>query len=194
MPVIPTGFAQVNFLFGGTQNPTGAEVTLGVDLELYGGTATDLADDAASAFVTHIMPNLNTSTSLVGALAKFGPSATGPSGQVTTATAGGNGGAACSPNVTYLVQKITNDGGRAGRGRWYLPGASEADVSGNGELNAGIITALDPDLTAFLGALTSADLTAVVLHGAGSPITVPSPITSMVTDGLAATQRKRMRR
>lgn len=194
MPVIPTGYAQVNLIFTGSQIPTGAEITMGFDLEIYAGSATGLAGDVGGIFASGIMPNLNASCTLSGALAKFGPSATGPSGEQTFSTVGGDGGAACSPGVTYLVQKVTNDGGRAGRGRWYVPGCSEADVSGNGEIDATFLAQMQSDLDAFLVSITAADLTPVVLHGAESPLSVPSPITGLVIDNRVATQRKRQRR
>jgi hypothetical protein len=193
MPIIPDGFAQVNFVFTGGAVPTGAEVTFGLNIEEYGNPPASLAEDVGTAFFP-VMGELNAGVNLTAVRAKYGPSITGPSGEFAFSEGGGDGGAASTPGLAWLVHKTTSLGGRAGRGRMYLPGLSEADVGGDGSISETPRALLEADLATFMGDLTSLLLIPVVLHGDESPISLPTAITSLNVDSLAATQRRRMRR
>lgn len=193
MPIIPAGYAQLNIVFGGTQNPNGAQITLGLNVGTYSNPPSIAAEDATDAFL-QVLVNLNASTSVIEGRVKFGPTETGPSGLQGYSSNGGDGGAAAAPNGAYLVHKVTALGGRAGRGRMYLPGPSEADVGGDGSIDATFLSALQTDLDAWHTDLVALDLEPVLLHDAGSPITLPTAITSFQADSTLATQRRRLRR
>lgn len=194
MPVIPTGFGQVNWILGGAGLPTGAEVTCGVNIGGFAGTATDAADALATVFVDNILPRIVSSVQLAQTLVKFGPTATGPSGTSSTGGTGSAGGAGASSAVSALVHKNTSFGGRAGKGRMYIPGLQESDVSNAGVIDSGAAGAWATSLGAMLSDMFTADLPAVLLHGVGSPISAPTTITSFSLDPTVATQRRRQRR
>jgi len=194
MTVIPTGYAQANFVFSGAPVPTGAEVTLGIDLDAYAGTPDDLASDLFTVWDDNIMPRLVSAISLSEVRTKFGPVSTGPSGSFTGAGGGGAGGAGASSAVSMLVRKTTAFGGRAGTGRMYIPGLQESDIDAGGNVDSGALSAWTSSLSAFLSDLIVANAVPVLLHGVGSPLTTPSFVTSFVADGTVATQRRRQRR
>lgn len=192
MPLIPVGTAQVNLIFTGTSLPNGAECTFGVDLGV-GGNPTVIAglvDDAVG--VSGFMSNLSNEVELSSILVKFGPVSTGASAQISTSHSG-SAGVGGPPNVTFLVRKTTDDGGRAGRGRMYLPQPAESQVAPSGAVEGAAHSALQSDLDTFFGELVASDIPMLVLHGSGSPISVPSEVTALVLDGHVATQRRRLR-
>jgi hypothetical protein len=192
--VIPLGFAQANFIFSGSQYPTGAQVTLGLDVAAGSGTPLEVATDLALAWADHLLPQQASEMQLDGVLVKFGPEDTGPSAFAISGLAGelGNGGIA--PNTAYLVSKSTLFGGRAGRGRFFMPGPLEADVTQGGTLASARRASLQTSLDAFRAQLLADSHEPVLLHGVGSPITTPSPIVAFTADGTVATQRRRLRR
>jgi hypothetical protein len=111
--------------------------------------------------------------------------------------------AATPPNVAALVKKRTGFGGRANRGRLFLPWAiSEGDVDEVGVLSAAGVNQVQTNITAFVTALGSIqqvianrvydlpwDNPARVL----TAVNKGKVVTSMVVDGLVATQRRRVR-
>ena len=96
--------------------------------------------------------------------------------------------------MSYLIHKSTSLGGRAGRGRFFLPGVPESLVNSNGLLTSGTATAIDSAMSDFIGEMTATGVVPVVLHAEGSPITTPTAITAFSCDAKAATQRRRLRR
>jgi len=193
MPEIPGGYAQANWQFTGAGLPNGAEFTMGLNVGTYSNPPSTAAEDVGVAFLP-VIGNLTADVELINVHVKFGPQVTGPSGDFGFANPGTGGGVGASPNVAYLVHKVTALGGRAGRGRFYLPGVGEGQIDEKGALGAAFLSALQTDLDTFYGNLISLDLEPVVLHEPDSPITLPTAITSFVADATAATQRRRMRR
>lgn len=194
MPVIPNDdFAQFNFIFGGENAPTGAQVTLGAaivpepDPEGY-------AQVVGQAWADEIMPFLAAQLTLVGVLCKIGPNDLGPSALVGFAEVGGAQGVADLPSGALLVRKVTAGGGRANRGRMFVPGVVEANWDAGGELDAGDLAAYQGAFDALRGELIGLGVTPVVLHDEASPVTDPTPITSFEVQPRAATQRRRLRR
>lgn len=194
MTVIPAGFAQVNWRFAGANLPLGAECTMGLNVSGYSGTPTDAASDCFTIWADTLLKQQSTSVQLVEATVKFGPSATGPTGVWPGAVNGSIGGTVSPPNTTFLMRKTTAFGGRAGRGRLYLPGVAENDVGNEGAVLPARLTALNVAGEDLLGQLEVGNLQAVLLHGVGSPITAPTPLTGLVGDSRVATQRRRLRR
>jgi hypothetical protein len=191
---IPIGFAQINMFFTGASLPTGAQCALGFDISGAASSPAAVGADFNTTWnATGVMVRLATGYDYAGCLVKFGPDATGPSARVT-ASIGPSGGTGASPNVTWLIRKNTQDGGRSGRGRWYLPGVPEAAVGSDGAMSGTAVTNLQGDIDELIGLWAADGLIPVVLHETGAPITTPSEITSFTVDGRAATQRRRMRR
>lgn len=194
MAPIPEGYCQANFQFGGTQYPTGAEVTHAFRLDNPADTPADVALALYTLFNGQIMANLTTTTTLVGVLVKFGPDDTGPSAVQSGSAAGSVVDAGIQPGTCYLVNKNTNLGGRVGKGRMYMPGLAESAVGVGGEIASGNVSAFQSDWNAFLAGLGAADLTPVLLHGGNYSLLFPSVVTSYTVQSRAATQRRRLRR
>lgn len=192
MPVIPnSSFAQVNYVFSNDSNPNPAEITLGLGGDFSDGAT--VTDFLAGAFADRILPFLSDNIALVATRLKVGPNSTGPSFENTVVTEGGDTGLAVPANTSILVRKVTASGGRAGRGRWYLPGLRESRVDSGGNIDGTYVSDLGAALDLYFDDLEGADLIPEVLHGAGSPIGTPTPITSFQVQSRAATQRRRMR-
>jgi len=192
--VIPSGYAQINWQFTGTSLPFGADVTLGVDISSYAGTATDAAGDAHQAWVDNIIPRQVNTVTLSNTHVKFGPNSTGPAGDAGTPTAGSGSNPGISPQVSALVHKTTLFGGHPGRGRMFVPGLSESDVNNAGTVDSGALGAWQTSVDGLLSDLGTALLIPVLLHGVGSPLSTPSTITDFTVDSKVATQRRRLRR
>jgi len=192
--VIPADFAQINWSHTGGGLPFGADVTLGVDVSTYAGSPSQAAIDAREAWADNMLPVLNSAISLSLPSVKFGPTATGPTGTASGGGAGGGATPGMSPNVAYLIHKATIFGGRAGRGRMFVPGVAESSVNQAGDVDGGSVTALQGAVDALIADLNTAGMIPVLLHGAASPLTVPSTITTMTVDSRVATQRRRLRR
>lgn len=96
-------------------------------------------------------------------------------------------------NSCWLIKKVTDRGGRKGRGRMYWPGVQADAIEDAGNLEAGVVSS---GTTAF-GGLVSDWITdfgspPVLLHtvsGDGAP----DVIVDFNLDGKIATQRNRLR-
>jgi hypothetical protein len=192
---IPESFCQINFHFGGTNLPFGAECTLAADMTGFIGTPTELATEVKVLFeASTIQEQQDNDVILQQVSVKFGPTATGASGAVSASSAGGGGSAGRTANTAYLIHKQTAFGGHAGKGRLYLPGVVSSVVSDAGTLNGTFPDVMSAAWNNFRDDLDEANIVPVVLHGDGSPLTIPSPITSFLCDPRVGTQRRRMRR
>lgn len=193
MPEIPAGVAQVNLKFTGINLPTGAEMTFGVDQAAQ--TPVGVAGAVCTAWDLSGVQSLQTDETLLASVyVKFGPSLTGPSADVACGLAGVATGAGVHPNTAMLVKKVTPDGGRAGRGRMYMPGMPETVISDSGLVDAGFLGSANTAFEDFRARLNTATIPMILLHGAGSPISLPSVVTSLLVDPKVATQRRRLRR
>lgn len=192
--VIPEGFAQVNLIFAGAAVPTGAQITMGLFIEDEESTPTEVGEEFADLWrAAGISANMSSDVDLAQVLVKFGPNATGPSALLGE-TDGGSLSSPCTPNVAFLVRKNTAAGGRAGRGRFFLPGVVESQVDGAGMIASETRTNLQADLDTLMSSLVSAGLIPTLLHGENAPISTPLQVTSLTVDAKAATQRRRLRR
>lgn len=192
--IIPDGFAQINAIHTGDAAPTGAQWTLAVGLDSFSGGPADLAQTFETWILdSTLYSNVSSLVVMTAVLVKYGPNATGPS-HLEPANEPGTGGTGSAPNVSFLTHKTTSLGGRAGRGRAFIPGVPEGDVNSNGLLTSGTATAVSLALASIIASANSDGCIPVVLHNEGSPITLPTAITSWDCDAKAATQRRRLRR
>jgi len=190
---IPVSYAQANFIYTGNAVPNGAQWTLGLDISASAGTPALVAADLETEYIASgIAANLSNDANLTSILVKFGPDATGPSA-IEAANVLATGGTGGVPNTAFLVRKDTALGGKAGRGRMFLPSVPEASVLQSGVLNSGVVTALQADMDSFFAGLASQGLVPVLLHGDSSPLTTPTPITGFSVQSVVATQRRRLR-
>lgn len=192
--LIPVGFAQVNLKFSGTGQPLGGECTYGLDITGYGGDPADAALLIGNAWGSEQMDVLQSSSvTLASVLVKYGPNATGPSAEVAAGFAGTQT-TPVSPNTSWLVQKRTALGGKAGRGRMYIPGIPESVVDASGVIDTSYVNSSQTHVSDFFLLQSAADLIPVLLHGPDSPIGTPTVITSFDVQFKVATQRRRLRR
>lgn len=192
--LIPVGYLQVNWKFTGPDLPFGAETTLAS--KIIDG---QLPDEAAAALSnlfggSDIMPLLDNDLKLSATLVKYGPNATGPSAEISSAFSGDGGSQGMTPNQAWLIRKNTSDGGHAGRGRMFLPGLPVSDFDNHGAIFSASLATLQEAASSFLDDLQGAGYVPVVLHGPDAPLSTPSTITSFVVDSRIATQRRRLRR
>lgn len=189
--IIPVGYGLVliEFVAAGGSDPFGL-VSFGVanDNDL---SAQAVGDGVADAWQgSGIMANLSSSVATTNIRVKLGPNDDGAFYDRGMSIGGGGAATMAPVNTAYLLHKSTDLGGRKGRGRMYLPGVLEADVSSFGNITAGIVTAINVDAAALLSGLTTELVPMVLLH---SDATAPTLVTGLQCDGIAATQRRRMR-
>lgn len=191
MSVIPVNFCQINYRFTGESAPNGAEVTMGADHTFFDGNVTEAAAAAAGCWVDSVLPFQCDDITLAEVMVKFGPNNTGAAGVWPVAEVGLDAGSSEAPAVSILVRKITADGGRAGRGRMYIPGVRDTRVDSGGHVDGTYAMDLGIGLVTYKDAMADADLVPVVLHGPDSPITTPSPIEFLPVQPYVGTQRRR---
>lgn len=194
MAVIPEGFGQANFRFIGSAVPLGAECTLGLEMPLPTPTPAEAAEVFYEAWQTRIQPFQVDQCNLFSVLMKFGPTETGVFFEFTGISEGGDDGEPDTPATAVLVRKLTVDGGRAGRGRMFVPGIRESRIEAGGHVNGTFRLDMQAGFDNFQSDIEDADYKLMVLHGEGSPLDEPSEVLSFSVDSTAATQRRRMRR
>jgi hypothetical protein len=130
----------------------------------------------------------------LGAIARFGPTPTGPTFEVARFVQGLSTPAPLTPNTAVLVQKRTILGGRSNRGRFYVPGLPEDSVDGSGSILLTPLTALQAGANNYLAAAQAAPEVEnlVVLHDQ-LVVGPPTPVTSLQVQTLVGTQRRRLR-
>ena len=193
--IIPVLHAQANIRFTGIAVPTGAEITLGLNHELWTQDATAAAIQVLEKFqATAMRAVISSSVTIDSCKVKFGPNDVGQEGVTSNPLAGTASGSTSGPGISYLIRKNTGFGGRTGRGRLYLPGVTETAHLEGGMIPAATVTSVNTAFESFRSALVTLGLVPTLLHAAGSPVTLPRPITSFTCDSKTATQRRRLRR
>nr|CRY94848.1 hypothetical protein [uncultured prokaryote] len=193
MVEIPVGYGQISWLFRGPCTPLGAAVTLG--FQNVGDKAPSvIGASAAASFNSELGPIFSNQLDGEGVLVKLGPTATGPSATSSIGFGGTATGVAGPPSVSLLVHKVTELGGRAGRGRNYWPGFFEQEVDEGGNINSTAMPGLQTAFDDFFVLLESNEIAPVLLHGPNAPISSPTPLVGFDVDGRVGTQRRRLRR
>lgn len=187
---IPVGYAQITHTFGGTALPRGAAVVYGVE-NVNSDPAVTVASVIDPLWQSNIMVELASTVTLLSTIVKLGPTEDGEYYVLADSQAGGKAVNACPPNTAILVRKQTAAGGRKNRGRMYVPGTDELKIDFKGQLTAAYVSDLQDAFTDYASALALADLPLVVLHT--DPADTPTPITALLVDNFAATQRRRLR-
>lgn len=193
--LIPESYGQVNLIFSGQAVPTGAQVTIGIGLVDSTESLTDAAAVVSGAIsAANFESIIENDSQLDGFLLKLGPNDDGPSGFFSHVTVGDAGSEGTAPNVAALVKKITNVGGRQGRGRLYWPFVMQSWIDDGGNIGGAETGTITNCWTDFADGLSAAGYSAVLLHAESSPSKPPHQIEGFLCDGLAATQRRRLRR
>lgn len=192
--IIPTSFAQATWTFDFVGGARPAAVTHGFNVSGYSGSPTEAAETLKDIWVEEWAGIQTSALFLQSVLVKFGPNSTGPSGEWTGAVQMSVPGDPEPPNTAFLLHKHTPYGGRSGRGRMYIPGPPAAAVLSGGLIETAYLGGLQDRADAFYLACIDANLDPVLLHGEDSPAEGPYVLTGYTADGIAATQRRRLRR
>lgn len=205
---IPEEYGQITHEFTGSQLPNGAAVVYGF-FNSTEATAAVCAAAALDAF-TPIMAQLNAGTVLVNTHCKLGPEDTGASFDEPSNVAGGVAvGSGLVPNSAYLITKATAIGGRRGKGRMFIPGASETVVDLAGALSGAFRDTLQDLVDDFRAQLILNDIPMFLLHGPATewvlvdgqprrvpvagPVPDPNEVLGLTVAASVGTQRRRLR-
>lgn len=191
--VIPPGYAQVAYRFLLANDPEEIITTLGVDTDVFPGNLTGATALRDKWTETWGAVGRSASYTFRGVYLRVGQDGGPPVVVQVDSLSVGTGSQVPPPqNCALLVKKQTASGGRANRGRMYLPPypIGEGDITANGVIADGQVTTLQGVINTWLNEVGAY----VVLHDSESPVTTPTPITSFILDRVIATQRRRLRR
>lgn len=192
--IIPTSFAQVNLKFTGDALPGTAEVVFGVNITGFPGDPISLGTAVIGAVGDASLDELWVGdVKLSSVLVKYGPNSTGVFGETTADMAGTAANPGVTANTALLVRKVTDTGGRQGRGRLFLPGIPTNQVDSDGVVHGGFLDTAHADFQDFLAKLGAIPAPMALLHGEHSPSSTPHEVLDLVPSGLLATQRRRLR-
>lgn len=178
-----------------TGDPEEMLVMIGIDAGEVAPFDVTNANQVQTAFTGSMMQSFPPTVSFLGVTCYVGQDAADPIVvESTGATLPGTGsGTSLPPQCAYLVKKATNFGGRSGRGRMFLPGPNEGNISPAGVLDPAQITQVQGDVNDWLTALSTLDMPMLLLHAEESVVNTPFLVTSLVVDSKVATQRRRLR-
>jgi len=194
--IIPPGFAHVAHVTTLDSDVEEMVTTYGVSLS-DSPVPNELAEDLHTGWGNNIVTPLYGDTyQLVRTEVRIGQDGGEPLQGVHSAVVLGIGSTARLPqNCAVLVQKRSALGGRANRGRMYVPGTlGESVVSDSGSITSsnlsGQQTAFNNFLTALQVGFGSFVTDMVILH---SSALEPTIVTSLNVQQLISTQRRRLR-
>lgn len=152
VPVPNTAQANIRYLQGGQQIQNSIYFQLGTPWTPL--LLSSLAGNVRAEWITHVMPTLSAGVSLVDVHTVDISDDTGPVGDATGAVVpGGVTDTNPLPNhVTFAIKFTTSARGPGARGRIYLPGPSDAGVTGN-TLTIGYAEDLRDGVAAACGAI-----------------------------------------
>lgn len=190
MTVIPPGFAQINFIFGGSTLPTGAMCTQGIVAPEIGTITAYMADLSLAAATLHEQIS-GDNCILETVEVKMGPNATGPTFSEVVNQAGGQGVNTTPPGVSVLVRKTPDGVSNRFAGRVFWPSPAEAEVDSAGSIQGPEFDQYQDAFDAFGGFLVTANTAPVILRAASSD---PTNQLGYEVQLIVGTQRRRQRR
>lgn len=194
--VIPTGFGSAAFIFTTTAGTGPFVTTIGVDIGSLGGSFVNAANAIKSSFTSAFGSQLASQLTLDRVTLAVGQDGPGGSVDSDTAPAAMTGSASgqSAMAVAAIMRKVTNELGRSGRGRMFLPGSlNESDVEPNGSISPARRTALNTAGASFLTLLEGGGTPAVLLHADTSGLDTPTPIEGLIVSNLIGLVRGRIR-
>lgn len=192
--VIPEGFGQVNIRFTGNAQPNGAEVVFGFENQASATNPDDVGSSFKSAALTADLASIiENDSECTEVLVKFGPTSTGVSGVYPIGIAGDAGSDGTIPSAAVLLKKQTDHGGRTGRGRIYHPFVMAAWTDDGGNIGTPVRDTVSNVYNEINVNMTIDGFPWVLLHGPEHGTLPPYPITTMLAQTPAATQRRRLR-
>lgn len=202
---IPVGFAEMAVEYRHSSDPQSWFTIVGVETDLATNSAQDHVDHFAGVWYGELVPRLATAVTLVDVQGTFGQD--GGGGLVVNTMVGQLNGSRASAtlpqNCAALIKKQTSLGGRAGRGRMFLPAVlPETDVNEVGVIQPAWLAELQDMATDLLDGLAAPDPVTgamtpmVLLHGPAKSTGLtpaPTPVNSLIVDSVISTQRDRLR-
>jgi len=195
--VIPPGYGNAAFTLTGAVGTQPYITTLGVDISEYGGDHVAAANTLKLTFANAFATEMSSSLTLDRVTLTVGQD--GPGGSVDSDTAPDSfsrSGQFPPTAMSCIVRKVTNDLGRRGRGRMFIPGiVSENEVGEDGSIvparQTAITGVLDDWYQELSEPLAGISLQPVLFH-ASAP-TIPTPITGFAVSDLVGWVRGRIR-
>lgn len=184
--VIPADFSRVSLEYKPVSS-IGSRPSFGFGVA--GGPSDPLADAVLLSHLDNVLPRIGDNYVLERVVVRNDVEVverlTNQVGLVTSPVA--------PPSVSALVRLATGLAGRANRGRVFLPGwLTEASLDDTGTIESGTLTDIQTAWDAFIADIDTGGLhPLVILHSTSSD---PTPVTAAVVQGIAATQRRRLRR
>lgn len=197
--VVPPGFGSAAFVLTGAAGTQPYITTIGVDLSQAGGDFVGAANSAMIAYTSAFANATNQSLVVDHVTLRVGQDGPGGSVDSDMSAVPCTQTASMAPTaMSVILRKVTNDIGRKGRGRMFLPGIVREDgVDSDGGLTAGFRSAMAVAAQDFLlqlgtggGAGGTIPLLPVVLHSDATP---PTPITNVAISDLVGWIRGRIR-
>lgn len=188
---IPPGYIET--VLGFTVPGQSGDVVVGLGWETTGGfTVEDVPGfiDALSALTNGAWSEDAAITEVTFRIGQDGPD------DIVIVAAGvdvpGSGSGEMLPvNNAFLINKVTAQPGRRGRGRSFWPGVTSSSVNPDGTVPSGSVTLMNDALAAFITGADGVGLSPALLHQTAP--NDPTPILGMITQGKIATQRTRLR-
>lgn len=198
MPLtIPTGFGEAAWHFTSTSGTPDFVTTCGVDLSDAGGDFAGAAEALWDYYAGSIMQETSNHVQITRCVLRVGND--GPTSAYEsshTPVGGGSAGAHGPLSMAIIARKVTNVGGRRGRGRMFMPGtAGEGTVDESGrvlEVHAALVNTKLNTLQSYMengNANHQVVLPPVLLHSDGS---TPTPIVDFAVGSLVGWIRGRI--
>lgn len=200
--LIPVGFAHILLPVWHVELTRRAAVTFGIAADLGDATPVEYLDYVVGSYVGTIGQLTDAGVGIGPATGRFGQDGGEPlSVEGTFQGAGDRTMDSLPPNVSALVKKSSNRGGRRGRGRMYLPWAlADADVGDTGVIGTTPLGNLQTEVSNFWQALedgiSPVETAAMyLLHDSegSTPAGSPNKVTALTLQSVIATQRRRVR-
>lgn len=190
---IPTGYGMMTWSIGGPNDHV-CQFSLGVTLDV--PTTPAEAATAAGEIADVFAQAMSSDYTFDSVRITIGNDA-GPPYLIQDFDLSNNGvvsGDSSAPQVSMLFTKSTLTAGRPGRGRLYLPGLVESQVSSNGAIGSTQVDRMIDVAAAMTTVADDVDHIAglFILHRLDADVTVPSEITQWSFSSVCATQRRRL--
>ena len=191
--IIPPGFGSAAAIYTSATGTAPFVTTIGVNLSGFAGTSVDAANEVFDAFQQGFTSVIDNDLTLDHVTLAIGQD--GPGGSVDSTTApvqcsnSGTFGPVC---IAVLGRKVTNEIGRRGRGRMFIPGTNiESGTEPDGSLTATYRTTMQGQFNNFFANLVGSDLEPVLFHSTAPAD--PTPITGITVADLVGVIRGRIR-
>lgn len=200
--IIPPGFCEIAIEMVNEGDPDPWYVTWGVDSSGAGGDIVAIGEYNLGAMDPwlHLLSN---QCQITGAFVTMGQDGPFPIRQFVPTPSprvGLNAGNKLPQNCALLVRKNSAMGGRRARGRFFLPGVlNEGSVDNVGRIGTSDFSPYRDSATEMFSWLQATgplpNTPMVILHTSGGPTPMidPTPVTSLSTDQVISTQRRRLR-